>query len=125
MAFYWTIDSRQRQIVATPEGEFTAKEFRDYLATISGAQILDYRQLLDLSGAFPQISDEEATQLGAYIRHQHFTHSQSRLGPLAVVLPGQKTEPTARLLGFLATAPRLMRLFHERKLAIRWLVGLP
>lgn len=124
MAFYWTIDSRQKLIVATPEGDFFAEELRNYWTVLFRAELLCYRQLLDFSGATPQVSAEEANRLGVLIRLNHSRLPERTLGPLAVVLPKVKTDPTARLLGFLAATPRLMRLFHKRELAVRWLAEL-
>jgi hypothetical protein len=122
--FGWSVDSEQRRIVATPEGEFTAEDIRNYLTAISSAKILHYQQLLDLSNATPLFSNDEVNELGVLIRLEHRQRSQPTVGPLAVVLPAQQTEPTARLLGFLSMAPKLMRLFHRRGPAIRWLVRL-
>lgn len=118
MALHWIIDTKHRLIVATAEGAFTAQEVRAYLAMIAGANVLDYRQLLDFSRGTATFSAIETIELGALIRLQQ---TRSRPGPLAVVLPDQPAEPTARLLGMMAMAPRPMRLFNKREPAAKWL----
>lgn len=118
MALHWIIDTKRRLIVATAEGAFTAQEVRAYLATIAGANVLDYRQLLDFSQGVASFSAVETMELGALIRMQQV---RSQPGPLAVVLPDQPAEPATRLLGIMAMAQRPMRLFNKRELAAKWL----
>lgn len=121
MALDWVIDSKKKLIVVSAEGEFTFTEVSAYLAAVAGANALDYRQLFDLSQAFTQLTPAEAMELGVRMRMQH---SQSAAGPIAVVMPGQQSDPVARLLGIMATAERPMRLFNELAPARQWIDSL-
>lgn len=121
MAFDWVIDSRKKLIVVSGEGEFTFAEVWDYLAAIAGANALTYRQLLDLSQAFTELTPAEAMELGVRMRMQH---GQSVPGPVAVVMPRRQFDSVARLLGIMATAERPMRLFNEFEPAQQWIDSL-
>ena len=118
MAFDWVIDSRKKLIIVSGEGEFTFAEVWDYLAAIAGANALTYRQLLDLSQAFTELTPAEAMELGVRMRMQH---GQSVPGPVAVVMPRRQSDSVARLLGIMATAERPMRLFNEFEAAQQWI----
>lgn len=121
MAIDWIIDSKKKLLVVSAEGEFTFTEAWAYLVAVAGANALGYRQLLDLSQAFTQITPGEAMELGVRIRMQH---SRSVAGPIAVVMPEQQSDPVARLLGIMATAERPMRLFNELEPAQQWIDSL-
>lgn len=121
MAIDWIIDSKKKLIIVSAEGEFTFTEVWAYLEAVAGANALEYRQLLDLSQAFTQLTPGEAMELGVRMRMQH---SQFAAGPVAVVMPEQQSDPVARLLGIMATAERPMRLFNELEPARQWIDSL-
>lgn len=118
MGLDWIVNSKEKLIVATAEGEFTARELHDYLVVIVGANAWSYRQLIDFSQSATALTLDEATELGAHIRMHH---AQPDAGPLAVVLPRQQSAPIARVLGIMAVAQRPMRLFDKYEPAAKWL----
>lgn len=122
MAFDWVIDSKEKRITVCAEDEFTFADMVNYLDAIAGANVLAYRQLLDVSKALSKITPGEAIELGVRMRMQN---EAAETGPVAVVLTEHQFEPLARLLGIMATADRPMRLFTQLESAKRWIASAP
>lgn len=122
MALHWTIDSKERLVVAVAEGNLTREEIEGYVAAIAGANVLAYRKLFDGSRADTSMGPNDLMALGAVFRG---LHAQGPVGPLAVVVPDDKVELVSRVLGILAAADRPMRVFREVAPARRWIESLP
>lgn len=122
MPLHWTIDSKERLVVAVAEGEVTRDEVQAYLDAVAGAKALAYRKLFDASRGETSMGPEEMMALGAMFRS---FHARGKVGPLAIVVPGVKVELVSRVLGILAAADRPMRVFHESEPARRWIESLP
>ena len=120
MPVYWTIDSKRQLVVVTAEGDVTHADAEDYLDVIEGGGALGYRKLYDGTGGNVVMSHDEIMAIAARFRSYH----HRPVGALAIVLPHDKTEPVARMLGVLASADRPMRLFINLAQARRWIDGL-
>jgi hypothetical protein len=120
MPVYWTIDSKQQLVVVTAEGDVTHADAEEYLDVIEGGGALAYRKLYDGRGGNVVMNHDEVMAIAARFRSYH----HRPVGALAIVLPHDKGEPVARMLGVLATADRPMRLFIDLSLARRWIDGL-
>ena len=120
MPVYWTIDSKRQLVVVTAEGDVTHADAEDYLDVIEGGGALGYRKLYDGTGGNVVMSRDEMMAIAARVRSYH----HRPVGALAVVLPHDKAEPVARMLGVLASADRPMRLFINLAQARRWIDGL-
>jgi hypothetical protein len=120
MPVYWTIDSKQQLVVVTAEGHVTHADAEEYLDVIEGCGALAYRKLYDGQGGSVVMSHDEMMAIAARLRSYH----HRPVGALAIVLPHDKAEPVARILGVLASADRPMRLFINLGQARRWIDGL-
>jgi hypothetical protein len=120
MPLYWMIDSRQQLVVVTAEGDVTRADADDYLDAIEGGGAVAYRKLYDgRAGNFMMNHDE---MMAVAVRFRSYHHRP--VGALAIVLPQDKAEPVARVLGILASAERPLRLFTSLAPARRWIDGL-
>ena len=122
MPLHWTIDSKERLVVAVAEGEVTRDEVQAYLDAVTGAKALAYRKLFDASRGETTMGPEEMMALGVMFRS---FHARGEVGPLAIVVPDGKVELVSRVLGILAAAERPMRVFRESEPAQRWIENLP
>lgn len=120
MPVYWTIDSKQKLVVVTAEGDVTHADVEDYLDVIEGGGALAYRKLYDGRGGTVVMNHDEMMAIAARFRSYH----HRPVGALAIVLPHDKAEPVARVLGVLASADRPMRLFINLAQARRWIDAL-
>jgi hypothetical protein len=120
MPVYWTIDSKQQLVVVTAEGDVTRADAEEYLDVIEGGGALGYRKLYDGRDGNVVMNHDEMMAIAARFRSYH----HRPVGALAIVLPHDKAEPVARVLGVLASAERPMRLFINLGQARRWIDGL-
>jgi DNA-binding IclR family transcriptional regulator len=120
MPIYWTIDSKQQLVVVTAEGDITRTDAEEYLDAVEGGGALGYRKLYDGRGGDVAMNYEEMMAIAARFRSYH----HRPVGALAIVLPHDKAEPVARVLGILASADRPLKLFTSLALARRWIDSL-
>ena len=129
MALHWFIDSRKRLIVVTAEGPVTRAEIDALLDAVTGAKALAYAKLVDATAGKFALSAIDVMALGVRVRSLH----AGSVGAAAIVLPGHlprddepEDAPTlvARLIGFLASAKRPLRMFKTVASARRWLESL-
>lgn len=123
MPLHWTVDSKERLVIAIAEGAVTRVEVENYLTVMNGAGTLSYRKLFDCSRSDTVMTAEDMLAIGVQIRARHAV--VGTLGPLAIVVPPDKSELISRVLGILAAADRPMRVFSETEPARRWIESLP
>lgn len=119
MPLYWTIDSRRKVVVITCEGDVTRADLVDYLDVMEGAGALAYCKLFDGTAFQTSMTALDMLEVGARFRSYH----SRPIGPLAMVLPPDKADLFARVLGILAAADRPMRVFTRLAPARRWIEG--
>jgi hypothetical protein len=124
MPLHWTIDSKERLVITTADGEITREEAESYIAAVNGAGTHTYRKLFDGSRGETRMTPEDMLALGVQIRTWQAA-GDGKPGPMAVVVPQDKAELVSRLLGILAAADRPMRVFSESEPARRWIERLP
>ena len=117
MPLYWTIDSRQKLVTIACEGDVTHADLVDYLNVVEGARALAYRKLFDGTAFQTSMTASDMLEIGARFRSYH----SRPIGPLAMVLPPDKADLFARVLGILAAADRPMRVFARLAPAKRWI----
>lgn len=123
MPIRWHIDSAERLLTATAEGEVTrsdADRFLDAMADTTEA--MAYRKLFDATRGHTLMNPADMLALG--VRMRNF-HSLGPMGPVAIVMPPEKGELASRVLGMLATADRPMRVFGSLAPARRWIMEQP
>ena len=118
MPLYWTIDSRERLMTAVAEGGVSKEEANAYLDAMAGARAGSYRRLFDGSGGVPLMDAGDIMELAVRMRDMQ-QHGEP--GPLAVVMPRDKYELFARMLGILAVPDRPIRFFGDPAAARAWL----
>jgi hypothetical protein len=118
MPLYWTIDSRERLMTAVADGGVRKDEVMAFLRVMIGAEAGGYRRLFDGSQGEPLMSDEEIMELVVEMRR---IQTLGAPGPLAVVMPREKFDQFARLLGVLAVPRRPLQFFAEVEAARAWL----
>jgi hypothetical protein len=118
MALHWVIDSRERLMTAVAEGGVNREEANAYLDAMAGAQAGAYRKLFDGSHGETQMGDEDIMGLAVRMRGMQET---GQAGPLAIVMPRDKHDQFARMLGILAVPDRPMRFFSDVVAARAWL----
>jgi hypothetical protein len=117
MPLHWKIDSRQKLVVVTCEGDVTRGDLVDYLGAVEGAGALPYCKLFDGTAFRTSMTALDMLEIGARFRSYH----ARPVGPLAIVLPPDKADLFARVLGILAAADRPMRVFTRLAPARRWI----
>ncbi|WP_296320569.1 hypothetical protein [Reyranella sp.] len=123
MPLHWTVDSKEKLVIATAEGAVTRAEIEKYLTMMNGAGASSYRKLFDCSRGDTAMTAEDMLAIGVQIRARHA--NVGTLGPLAIVVPPAKSERVSRVLGILAAADRPMRIFSDAETARRWIGSLP
>ena len=118
MPLHWDIDHTNKFMVVVAEGMVTRQEVDRMLDDMIAERALGYRRLFDGTQGDTTMGPSEMLDLGVRMRtlHQH-----GKMGPLAVVVPVEKWEMVARVLGMLAAAKRPMRVFQTVAKARRWL----
>lgn len=117
MSLRWTIDHDRKRILAIAEGDVTHAQFDAYLDAMAGEGALAYPKLFDGLAGDTSMSPYELLAVAARIRSYH----SQPVGPVALVLPQDKSHLLLRVLGALAAAKRPMRIFRSRKPAEQWL----
>jgi hypothetical protein len=118
---HWIIDSRQKLVTLTAEGEVSRADADQYLEAVEHAAAVGYRKLIDWRAANVAMVPEDVMAVGVRIRSFH----GGSVGALAVVLADDRSEAVARILGILATADRPIRIFTSMPPAQRWIDTLP
>ena len=119
MPVHWTIDSEAKIFEVTCSGLVEADEVHQMLDALVGSGALGYRKLFDGSQADTRLGALEVLNIGVRMRSLH--GDGAPLGPLAVVIPADKYQLLARVLGILASPRRPMRIFTEVDRARKWL----
>jgi len=117
MPLDWTIDHDRKRILAIAEGDVTRAQFEAYLDAMASERALAYPKLFDGLAGDTSMGPYELLAVAARIRSYH----GEPVGPVALVLPEDKTHLVLRVLGALAAAKRPLRIFRSRKSAQRWL----
>ena len=118
MPLYWTIDSRERLMTAVADGGVHKDEVEAYLDAMAGARAGTYRRLFDGSHGEPLMGTDEIMDLAVRMRGMQ---QAGQAGPLAIVMPRDKYDKFARMLGILAIPDRPMRFFTDPAAARTWL----
>lgn len=118
MPLYWVIDSRERLMTAVAEGGVSREEANAFLDAMGGAGALSYCRLFDGSAGEPLMDNDDIMGLAVRMRSMQ---QGGQPGPLAIVMPRDKYEQFARMLGILAVPDRPIRFFSDSAAARAWL----
>ena len=120
VALTWTVNAEARIVFVTARGDVSRAEFDAFLDWVVANDALAYGKLFDGSAGDTSMGYMDLLAIGWRLKSYH----DRPVGALAIVLPPDKFELVARILGILATAKRPMRLFKTRAAAQRWLFEL-
>jgi len=120
VALNWRIDAQARIVSVIATGDVTRAEFDAFLDEMVAEDAFAYGKLFDGSAGDTSMSPMELLAIGVRLKSYH----DRPVGALAIILPPDKFELVARILGILATAKRPMRMFKTRAAAQRWLFEL-
>jgi hypothetical protein len=118
MPLHWVIDSRERLMTAVAEGGVTVEEANAFLDAMAGAGALSYRRLFNGNAGEALMSGDDILGLAVRMRSMQ---QGGHPGPLAMVVPRDKHEQFARVLGILAVPDRPIRFFSDPAAARAWL----
>jgi hypothetical protein len=118
MTLYWVIDSRERLVTGVADGGVRRDEMEAYLDAIAGAGAGTYRKLFDGARGEPEMSPDDIMALAVRMRGMQ---QLGLTGPLAIIMPRDKYDQFARMLGILAVPERPMEFFSDRDSAQAWL----
>jgi hypothetical protein len=118
MPLHWVIDSRERLMTIVAEGLVRKDEANTYLDVMVGARAGGYRRLFDGSHGEPDLTQDDIMELAVRMRG---IQQLGRPGPLAIVMPRDKYDQFARMLGILAVPERPMQFFSDVEAARAWL----
>jgi hypothetical protein len=121
MPLDWKISHADRLVTMTAAGQVTLKDAEAYLDAIVVAGAMPYAKLVDCSGMFTEVTDEEMMMLGARMQ-AYVTTLQG--GPLAfVVTRPDVRDYVLRYLNLSTGAKRPVEIFENADAARRWLDG--
>ena len=118
MPLYWSIDSRERLMTAVADGGVGKEDAMAYLAAMVGAQAGSYRRLFDAIRGEPLMTADEIMELAVEVRR---VQALVAPGPLAIVMPRDRFDQFARLLGVLAVPKRPLQFFIDPEAGRAWL----
>jgi len=118
MPLHWVINSRERLMTIVAEGLVRKDEANSYLDVMVGARAGGYRRLFDGSHGEPDLTQDDIMELAVRMRG---IQQLGRPGPLAIVMPRDKYDQFARMLGILAVPERPMQFFNDVEAARAWL----
>ena len=118
MPLHWVINSRERLMTIVAEGLVRKDETNTYLDVMVGARAGGYRRLFDGSHGEPDLTQDDIMELAVRMRG---IQQLGRPGPLAIVMPRDKYDQFARMLGILAVPERPMQFFSDVEAARAWL----
>jgi hypothetical protein len=118
MPLHWVIDSRERLVTGIADGGVRREEMDAYLDAIAGAGAGTYRKLFDGSRGESLMGADDIMALAVRMRGMQ---QLGQAGPLAIIMPRDKYDQFARMLGILAVPERPMRFFSDPDAARAWL----
>ncbi len=119
---HWSVDSKERLLTIVTEGDVTRADFEACLDVVEGANLFGYRKLFDGTHGDTTMGSDDVLAIGVRIRA---AHDRAQKGSLAIVVPRDKMEFIARVLGLLAVIKRPMRVFEEVGPARVWILKQP
>jgi hypothetical protein len=118
MPLSWSIDSRERLMIAVADGGAQKHEVMAMRGVMMGAQAVGYRRLFDGSQGEALMNEDQIEELVVDIRRLQTLGEPS---PLAIVMPREKFEQFARVLGLRAIPQRLLQFFADPEAGRAWL----
>ena len=123
MSLDWSIDHGRRLVMATLRLSTTEEEMYRFLGEVIAAGAMPYGKMFDASAATQWITPSRIGPIAATAR----LYDRMRLGPvgpLAIVVSGERATARAREFAEMSDASRVVRIFSSRDEAQAWLATL-
>jgi len=120
MALDWDIDHSKRLVAATLRRGTTEEDIYRFLGEVIAEGAMPYGKIFDVSEASKWVTPNRIGPIAATAR----LYARMRLGPvgpLAIVVSGEKGKARDREVALLADAGRAVRIFATRDEAHAWL----
>ena len=75
MSLNWLIDSRERLVVVTADGDVCRSDIEALVTTVASAGALAYRKLVDVTADKLSLSPEDVLSISALVRNHHHERS--------------------------------------------------
>src|SRR2546423_14799669 len=123
MSLEWSVDHTRRRVIATLSKSTTEQELYDFLGELIGEGAMAYPKMFDASAATQWINPGRIGPIAATAK-LYSRMGLGPVGPLAIVVSGEKANARAREYAVLADATRLVRIFGDKAEAEAWLASL-
>jgi hypothetical protein len=120
MTLDWSIDHSKRLVVATLRRSTTEEDIYRFLGEVIGEGAMRYGKIFDASEATKWITPNRIGPIAATAR-LYARMGLGAVGPLAIVVSGEKGKARAREFALLSDASRAVRIFASRDEAQAWL----
>ena len=123
MSLDWSIDHGRRLVTATLHRSTTEEEMYRFLGEVIAEGAMPYGKMFDASAATQWITPSRIGPIAATAR----LYDRMRLGPvgpLAIVVSGERATARAREFAEMSDASRVVRIFSSRDEAQAWLATL-
>jgi hypothetical protein len=120
MALDWSIDHGKRRVVATLRRSTTEEDIYHFLGEVIAEGAMPYGKIFDVSEATKWIAPNRVGPLAATAR-LYARMGLGEVGPLAIVVSGEKGKARAREFARLGDANRVVRIFSTPREAQAWL----
>ena len=122
MTLDWSIDHDRRLVMTTLRRSTTEEELYRFLGEVIGQGAMPYGKIFDASAATQWITPSRIGPIAATAR-LYDRMGLGPVGPLAIVVSGEKAVARAREFALLSDANRVVRIFSSRDEAHAWLAS--
>ena len=123
MSLDWSVDHTRRRVIATLSKSTTEQELYDFLGELIGEGAMAYPKLFDAGAATQWINPGRIGPIAATAK-LYSRMGLGAVGPLAIVVSGDKANARAREYAQMSDATRLVRIFGDKAEAEAWLASL-
>lgn len=120
MALDWSIDHGKRRVVATLRRSTTEEDIYRFLGEVIADGAMPYGKIFDASEATKWITPNRVGPLAATAR-LYARMGLGDVGPLAIVVSGERGKARAGEFALLGDSSRVVRIFSTRREAQAWL----
>jgi hypothetical protein len=123
MSLDWSVDHTGRRVTATLSKSTTEQEMYEFLGEIIAEGAMPYGKLFDAGAATQWIDPGRIGPIAATAR-LYSRMGLGPVGPLAIVVSGERASARAKEYALLSDATRKVRIFASRADAESWLASM-
>jgi hypothetical protein len=123
MSLDWSIDHGRRLVAATLDRSTSEEEMYHFLGEVIAEGAMPYGKIFDASTAIQWITASRIGPIAATAR-LYGRMGLGPVGPLAIVVAGERAMARAREFALLSDASRVVRIFDNRDEAEAWVAAI-